>query len=417
VTPRRIATWRPSVEVGEEVVLYGYPLGHARLTTGKVLSPSGLGKNRLRASTPVAGGASGAPLIDSLGEVVGVVAVSIATERGHPNDTGAITSAAALAFLDAQGVSHTEGPGDESVSSAEVIERTKAFTVKVICEDAVPHDWEICQQASGDVAIAGCSHAISSREFSGGILRVLYGNRGFAFEAKGNLDRAIADYDEAIKLDPLSLHFYRRGGAYQAKGNYDRAIADYDEATKLDPKYAQAFQSRGNAFSRKRDLDRAIADFSEVIRLDPKYAYGFISRGNAYSDQRDYGRAIADYDEAIRLEPTKAESWNARCWARALAGQLQQAVPDCNESLRLEPNAAATLDSRGLVYLKLGDLDKALADYDAALKLDPKLDATLYARGITKQKMGNAEGAAADIAAAKALRANVADEFAKYGVS
>ena len=57
---------------------------------------------------------------------------------------------------------------------------------------------------------------------------------------------------------------------YGDKGDYDRAIADYDEAIRLDPRYAVAYYNRGVAYCDKGDYDRAIADYNEAIRLDPK---------------------------------------------------------------------------------------------------------------------------------------------------
>ena len=70
--------------------------------------------------------------------------------------------------------------------------------------------------------------------------------------------------------------------AYGDKGENDRAIADYNEAIRLDPKYAAAYNNRGNAYRDKGDTDRAIADFNEAIRLDPKLAHAYNNRGNAY---------------------------------------------------------------------------------------------------------------------------------------
>jgi hypothetical protein len=111
--------------------------------------------------------------------------------------------------------------------------------------------------------------------------------------------RAIADYDEALRLDPkYAFAFNNRGNVYKAKGDLDRAIADYNEALRLDPKHAVDFNSRGNAYQDKGDLDRAIVDYNEVIRLDPKYAVAFFNRGIAYRAKDDPDRAIADYNEA-----------------------------------------------------------------------------------------------------------------------
>jgi len=66
---------------------------------------------------------------------------------------------------------------------------------------------------------------------------------------------------------------YNRGIAYAEKADYDRAIADYTEAIRLDPKLAEAYCSRGAAYGRgKSEYDKAIDDLTEAIRLNPKYA-------------------------------------------------------------------------------------------------------------------------------------------------
>ena len=74
------------------------------------------------------------------------------------------------------------------------------------------------------------------------------------------------------------------------------------------------------------------------------------------------------------------------------------------------------LDTRGFVYLKLGQTENAIKDYDAALKLDPKLAGSLYGRGLAKTRKGDRTGGSADIAAAKAIKTDIAEEFARYGV-
>jgi tetratricopeptide (TPR) repeat protein len=85
-----------------------------------------------------------------------------------------------------------------------------------------------------------------------------------AYRAKGDLDRVIADYSEAIRLNPEDAGQYNnRGAAYQAKGNNNRAIADFNEAIRLNPKFAFAYYNRGIAYRAEGDLDHAIADFNE----------------------------------------------------------------------------------------------------------------------------------------------------------
>jgi tetratricopeptide (TPR) repeat protein len=131
-------------------------------------------------------------------------------------------------------------------------------------------DWDACKSQDPDTTIAGCTRVLDAGDETPKVHSTVYNARGIAYKRKGDYDRAIVDYDEAIRLDPNNARAYsNRGNAYADKGDYDRAIADYDEAIRLDPKFARAYSNRGNAYDGKGDYDRAIADYDEAIRLDP----------------------------------------------------------------------------------------------------------------------------------------------------
>jgi tetratricopeptide (TPR) repeat protein len=63
-----------------------------------------------------------------------------------------------------------------------------------------------------------------------------------------------------------------RAGAYDRKQQYDRAIADYDTALQLDPAQADAFNRRGEVWRKKGDRPHALADFGAAIRLNPEHS-------------------------------------------------------------------------------------------------------------------------------------------------
>ena len=140
-------------------------------------------------------------------------------------------------------------------------------------------------------------------------------------------------HDRAVALK-------NRGDAYADKGDLDRAIADYNEAIRLDPKYAVALKNRGNMYDDKGDLDRAIADYNEAIRLDPQYAVAFNDRGNVYAAKGDLDRAIADYNEAIRLDPKLVLPFWNRGIANLYAGSLAKALADMSQVSKLDPKDA-----------------------------------------------------------------------------
>jgi len=97
---------------------------------------------------------------------------------------------------------------------------------------------------------------------------------------------------------------------------------------------------------------------------------------------------------------------------------LQKAVDDCTKAGSLAPKIPQIFAYRGFAYLKLGQFDKALADYDAAFALTKSPDHAdwLYVRGVAKLKKGDAAGGNADITSAKAGKADIAEEYATYGI-
>src|SRR5215831_12483495 len=74
---------------------------------------------------------------------------------------------------------------------------------------------------------------------------------------------------KSIRLDPkFALAYNNRGVAYKNKGELDRAIADYDEAIRLNPNYALPYDDRGVVYASKRDYIRAIADYDQALTSD-----------------------------------------------------------------------------------------------------------------------------------------------------
>ncbi|MCC6780132.1 MAG: tetratricopeptide repeat protein [Hyphomicrobiales bacterium] len=216
------------------------------------------------------------------------------------------------------------------------------------------------------------------------------------------------------KNDKLAEAHNNRGVAYRLKGDLEHAIQDYSQAIKLNSKLASAYNNRGVVYDKKGDYERAIADYEQAIKLKPS-PEAYFNRGNAHLGRAQYASAIDDYNQAIKLKADFVAAYDNRCWARAVVGILKQALVDCNEALRLAPASVTTLPSRAFVFLKMSNFDAAVSDYDAALRQDPKLAFALYGRGLARWRNDDPAGEA-DMSAAKAIQADVADEYARYGI-
>ena len=74
-----------------------------------------------------------------------------------------------------------------------------------------------------------------------------------------------------------------KGDHYVRLHQDDRAIADYDEALRLNPKDHDALNGRANAYTDKNDYDHAIADYDRAIVLNPRVPMIYLNRGVAYA--------------------------------------------------------------------------------------------------------------------------------------
>jgi tetratricopeptide (TPR) repeat protein len=124
-----------------------------------------------------------------------------------------------------------------------------------------------CFTQQGEAAITACTHAIHSGRFAGHELATLYDNRAIELRERGEYDKAIADYSEAIRIDgELSGAYTGRGLAYEGKAEVDKARADYRKALTLAPKYDDAQWAQDTARQRLTALGEQVAR-SEKITL------------------------------------------------------------------------------------------------------------------------------------------------------
>src|SRR5438105_3469322 len=169
------------------------------------------------------------------------------------------------------------------------------------------------------IALAFLGTALSTTPIAGQSLRA--GNSCRA-DAPAPPDVQISDCTALLQSgdqakQPLAGVYLVRGRAYNAKRDFDRALADYDEAIRADAKVATAFSLRGDVWLQKREFDRAIADYEHAIELDPKLAIAFAARGAAWAGKGELGMAIKDFTRATQIDPKLAVAFNDRGFAHA----------------------------------------------------------------------------------------------------
>jgi tetratricopeptide (TPR) repeat protein len=170
-----------------------------------------------------------------------------------------------------------------------------------------------CEKSPPATQIQECSAAIDSKLFQGVQLAGLHVNRANAYDANGDKDSALKDYNRAVELAPDNTGiYYNRGVLFVSQKDYDSALKHYDTAIRLNPAYVAALFNRGRIFEFRNDFAHAQADFSEAIRLAPKAAMIYQERGSVYLQENQFQRAVDDENEAIKIEPARAYAYLLR---------------------------------------------------------------------------------------------------------
>jgi len=173
---------------------------------------------------------------------------------------------------------------------------------------ATVRDIALCSQTKqSDAALEGCTRIIDDPKQKPKARAAAYFNRGNALLQKGDAEKAIADFDEAIKLDPKNASAYNnRGNAKGEKGDSDGAVDDFNAAIKQNARYASAFFNRGSALAAKGEDARAIKDYDTAIKYNRRNVNAYIARGALMLASGASAKARADMKTAATLDRKNA---------------------------------------------------------------------------------------------------------------
>jgi len=197
-------------------------------------------------------------------------------------------------------------------------------------------DLSDCKSGDPDRMIAGCTRLLQSHRLKPVHQSNAYNNRGFAYQLKHDIDRAIDDYSSAIDINPNNL-----------KAHNNRAII----------------------YIEKRLYARAITDLDAAIALNPDDLMAYSNRGLAYQGLGIFNRAVDDYTKTLEISPNNPLLLNNRAYAYSLNGESEKALADMRAALALEPNNARMHHSLGEIYLYAGQEDKATAAWESVCRL------------------------------------------------
>ncbi|MHC2283057.1 tetratricopeptide (TPR) repeat protein [Bradyrhizobium diazoefficiens] len=225
------------------------------------------------------------------------------------------------------------------------------------------------------------TQGLEEGSYSANARRDLLRQRAFAYENLKQYDRAEADYNAALQIEPLDPAFYgKRGFYFSRRGRYEDALADFRKGGELVPTDGSFPFGEGEVYAQLGQHEKSAELYTEAIRRNAQVGRYYRERGSAYNRLGKFNEAKTDYDKALALAldypiPIPREAANSnlgRGYASLRLGHYQDAIEDFDAVLRVVPRSSTALAWRGTAYQSLGKSNEAVADYKAALAIDPK---------------------------------------------
>ncbi|MGZ4984687.1 MAG: tetratricopeptide repeat protein [Chthoniobacterales bacterium] len=192
--------------------------------------------------------------------------------------------------------------------------------------------------------------AILTSDISSAMASIACQSRGNLYARRGETEKAFADFQEAIRLNPRNAGAYANRGVLLAqKGDHEAAIKDFEEALQFEPDLFKAVYNRGLSYRDLGDVEKAQEDFARTIELNPDFAPVYVNRGALYARQKKFAQAAADYKTAQKLDPTLPEPLVGLAFLSLNDGKQAEAIDELEKALKIKSDSPPALNSLGWV--------------------------------------------------------------------
>jgi tetratricopeptide (TPR) repeat protein len=196
--------------------------------------------------------------------------------------------------------------------------------------------------------------------------------RGQNAHAKGDLSRALALYEGALKLRPeFAEAEYQRGTALVTLDRASEAEKAFAHAIELKKEWVLPHSALGTLLARAERDKQAEPVLRRALQLGARDSVTLDSLSTVRSRAGDKEEALALARAATDDDTASASAWAWRGALERATGNSDAALSSINHALQIEPNYIVALKERAALQTSTGAYEKAIADLKAALSLKP----------------------------------------------
>lgn len=183
--------------------------------------------------------------------------------------------------------------------------------------------------------------------------------------------KALGYYSKAIEWDRQNAKAYGwRGNQYLKLGRYEEALADFNEALRLEPDQLLSRMNRARTYQALYHYEEALAEFTALIERNPADKQLYLLRALCLISQGNYKQAVADCTTVINKDAGHVEALMTRAMAEGLLRKYDIALEDATKAVEITPKVIYPYLTRAYLSLQMGQVDNALADVKKVYELD-----------------------------------------------
>ena len=248
---------------------------------------------------------------------------------------------------------------------------------------------------------------------------------GAIYEQLRLYDKAVAEYQAAIRLEPGNeAYYFDLGHELIIHYNFDLAGEIFETAVKRFPASERLQLGLAVAYFAQLRYDKAVPALKAAIELEPESPMGYFFLGKAFvllSDERDLFNGAwvdLDFQKYSELRPNDPIPYYVRAVRLLRQGSSENSQQDealrlLQKTLEIDPSFSEAYLELGKIYFKSKQYQKAIDAYQRAVDLNPALAEAYYGLSLAYARSGNAEKA--NEASAMALKRQ--KEIQEYVVS
>ena len=253
-------------------------------------------------------------------------------------------------------------------------------------------------------------------------------NMGLTHFRKKEFTDAVEYFNKTLEIYPdhktasaairnVAKNYFNNGNQSYKRGDLEGALASYDEVLKVDESFFQAHYQIGVIQSKMGDKSAAVASYEKALAVNPKFYKGFFALGLAKSSMDDKDGAIAALESAVDIYPGYDKAYGAMGDIYISAKNHEKAKQVLTMSITVNPNYSKGYASLGVVYSEEQDWEQAVSNLEMAVALNDRDAMSFFRLAGAQNALGNCDGAKSAARSSTELKQRFGGAWFELGVA